>query len=616
MKLIGKFLAITIIPMVLCLTEGHSVYAQQKIDPTVEVTKTFEGNLMEIHKSRLTPAFDDSLSSFNLNFNYTIFDKPYKDLYEFTPLPSAQIQSPVNVKYPFFFARISAGYPFTPQADLYLQPRLKGPHSLVFYGSHHSFWGKLPLMKIDRETLKTEADKDDKIVGDNMENLLGADYGHSWKGGELSAGVKFSNNYYTYYGINPGVPIFSSSPDADKGSRKFIKDNLSHTYNQAGAYFRIRSAENRQKKAGFNYFFDFSYLHTSDKPRMEGSVFKENLFDIRGEFGPAFGRYSRFTIGVTSQTAVYSGPQEYHYGIIEAVPRYKFEKDRWIIRLGLGLSAKYTDKSGAGKYHSTLFAKADVSYEIVKDYLWAYGKADGWNDIRSYSSLLEENKWVGPLLDMKAGSVPLLVRSGLRGHFFSKFNYDVYVSYTVHKGLIQYVNYYEPYAWQPVPAYRNANSVFEAVYANHRELSAGGEISWQSKDFQGGAKIRYSSFTKGKKMSGNLSELPQQHVPFGYAPLEGMIYGEYNWRQRIFLGAEIHFRGAAPAYIYLPDAASFSPDFELRSFANLGIRLKYVVDNHFAVFIKGTDLLNQDIGYYPQYLEKGISFEGGVFIKF
>jgi len=54
---------------------GGSADAQQKIDPTLEVKREFDGKLMEIQKSRLNTSFADSIANFNLSFDYTIFNK-------------------------------------------------------------------------------------------------------------------------------------------------------------------------------------------------------------------------------------------------------------------------------------------------------------------------------------------------------------------------------------------------------------------------------------------------------------------------------------------------------------------------------------------------------------
>ena len=55
----------------------------QNLDPTVEVNRSYEGKLMEVHKPMLEMAVPDSVLRFDLDFDYEVFDNPYKGAYEF-----------------------------------------------------------------------------------------------------------------------------------------------------------------------------------------------------------------------------------------------------------------------------------------------------------------------------------------------------------------------------------------------------------------------------------------------------------------------------------------------------------------------------------------------------
>ena len=104
----------------------QTMNAQQRIDPTVEVEKEFDSKMTNIVKTPLNTAIPDSLTSFNLDFNYSIFDKPYKDLYEFSPLPSAKLQSSIQEKYPVLMAKAGIGYQLSPIGEIYYHPNWAG----------------------------------------------------------------------------------------------------------------------------------------------------------------------------------------------------------------------------------------------------------------------------------------------------------------------------------------------------------------------------------------------------------------------------------------------------------------------------------------------------------
>ena len=57
-----------------------SARAQTGINSTVEVERDYEGRIVRTVKSPLDVPVDDSLFNFKLNFDYTTFYNPYKDL--------------------------------------------------------------------------------------------------------------------------------------------------------------------------------------------------------------------------------------------------------------------------------------------------------------------------------------------------------------------------------------------------------------------------------------------------------------------------------------------------------------------------------------------------------
>lgn len=578
--------------------------AQRKIDPTVEVKKDFDGKMLEIHKSRLDPSIADSLSSFNLNFDYTIFNKPYKDMYEFNPLPSARIHSPVTEQYPYFFAKVGLGYPLNPNAEIYYQPNLgkkgEGPsitrNTLLLKGYYNALWDKISLAGLNSKNRMPEESTQEAAADNSVVGVL-ADYRHIWTSGELSTGIDFSSNYYTYYGFD-GNTLF---PDTQEiGSSSYLRENASHTYNKLGVHFNIGSVDAKGKGAKFNYKLRALYQNTSDHisdfqlPLSKN--FQENLIKAEGEFGPTFGRYNQFLVGINSETALYSGVHSFQSGVLEFIPQYKFGKGRFLLNLGVRISISYSSRKGVEKYHNAFSPQADISYEIVPRNLWIYAVADGGNQPNSYSSLLEKNKWLIPTADLRMSSIPFRIKGGLKGKVFDKFSYDVYINYTRHNGLLQFINS------------KASTRHFTPAYSNHNEFSVGGELNWQTKVFSAGAKLKYSNYSTGTE-GVNIEDGLQ---PAGYAPLEGSVFAEYNWRERIYFGADLYFRNQTPFYLIS------TPQYngQMKGFANLGVHARYVINNNLAVFIQGGNLLNAKTQYHPYYIEKGINFGAGLTVKF
>ena len=60
-------------------------FAQNNINPTVEVTNTYQGDPSEVHKPQIGMAIPDSLLRFDMDFGYEVFEKPYQGAYNFKP---------------------------------------------------------------------------------------------------------------------------------------------------------------------------------------------------------------------------------------------------------------------------------------------------------------------------------------------------------------------------------------------------------------------------------------------------------------------------------------------------------------------------------------------------
>lgn len=591
------------------------IYAQQRIDPTVEVKRDFDSKLLDTHKSKLNTSFNDSLKNFSLNFNYSIFNKTFNDLYEFSPLPSAQINETKVHKYPTFFAKVGLNIPINPYAYISFSPKTKDKLGLLFNISHNSFWGKLPLSGLNSSSLLTFAQDDSKTKADNSNTEIGATLNSRYNGGQLAFNVNYTNAYNTFYGSN----FYDKTNNNNKQN--------SHTYNAIDLNFNIESIHNKEKAPKFNYNIRAQYSYIKDESIVD---INGHYFKIASKIGPSFGKYSKLLLGIQVENSnrEYNGAS-INYGLIDFTPEYKIERGRWLFNLGIRISIKYENQA-MDNYYNAIFAKANVEYQFVKDKFIAYAKLDGYNNLNDYRTLTKYNKWLSPYADTRISSTPFLINLGFKGKIAQKLNFNIYGAYTAHKGLVQFIND------------KRDMSSFNLAYSNHTELSIVGELGITTKDFLGGVRFKYSSFSSAKKgilgannTNGNYpnsqsdigdaasSEFANTY-PWGYAPFELRAYGEYNIRERIYLSTDIMFRAKTPAKIIQTSELDYSNGSiyqynslsKINSFVNLSLSVKYVFNKNFTFFIKGDNLLNNYIQYYSQYLEPGISFGAGFIVKF
>ena len=68
MKMISRYIC------VVCAAVAGFSAAAQNLDPTVVVDREYEGKLMEVHKPALQMAVPDSVTRFDLDCDYSVFE--------------------------------------------------------------------------------------------------------------------------------------------------------------------------------------------------------------------------------------------------------------------------------------------------------------------------------------------------------------------------------------------------------------------------------------------------------------------------------------------------------------------------------------------------------------
>lgn len=590
------------------LTAFAGSISAQNINPNVEVKRDYENRLPVIHKSKLSTDFNDSLNNFSLNFNYMVFDKSYKDLYEFAPTASAKIQRPLEVPSHNLYARAGIAFPLSPDIFVAYSPKLQkiSPDSkflstsnIMVFALHRSFWGDSPLQGVKSKTNEDEGGKylterlSQKVSAHTSRTEAGVVAGHYWNTGKLGASLKYTNGYDSFYGKNTYL-----EESGYEGSYSGIK---SHNFNKIAANFNINSLETNKEIRGFNYSGNIDYNFVGDN---SFEKLKSHYIAASAEVGPSVGRYSsllvKFSIRNTNTTVM---DESRNYGLIDITPIYNIKHGNWQLTIGGTFSAKYTD-APAGKHYTMFFGRAKAQYQLIDNILAVYAVADGGNNLNNYSSLLEQNPWISPFASCQISSVPVRVAGGITGNISGIVDYDFKAGYSKEKGLPQFVTSFEnPAAFDLL--YSNADRIF---------LKAAVEVS--TENFTGNLKMQYNKFNGYK--------------PYNYAPFEAKFHGEYNYMQRIFVGIDIYGRNNTPTnfvngykWTTETDGGStvtnteylYNSNTYIKGFVNVGLTARYVINDMLSVYAQADNLLGQRPCFFQQYYQKGISIGGGVIVK-
>lgn len=560
----------------LCIGGSELAFAQQNINSTVEVQREYEGKLLKISKSQISTNFADSLLKLNLSFDYSTFNRPYKDLYDFTPINSIDIAGNYDVTYPSFYSKFSYSYPIVPFGELYYAPKLGDKFALVIDLHHDSFWGKSPLHKVQNDVLV----KDGTVNSDRMANSAGLNFIYSWKNGELYAGGDYDYNYYTFFGLD-------DYPEAKEFTSSFMRNNLSHTYSNAHARVGVRSTNANER--AFKYDINLKYGYLDDRASVfipslhyDTSVpLFEHKINANLMLGYFFNKIHSVKIKASSMTVKYGGELRSNLdGEYDVAPSYNFIQNRWKVDAGVSFSGYY---SCCNKSKFFVFPKIYASYEVWKNHIWLFAKVDGNSNLYTSSSILDINPWAFNVQPWSSVSV-LRTALGFRGTLNNQLNFSIKGGYSILENLLMF-------------SVQAKSAMQEALYVDRHNAYFNANVDFRIEQFKIGGEFNYNYYND---------------VVYMMPELSGKLFAEYNLMKRFFFGVSCGFRGETFSNISSSqeDICTLAPTYDL------GVDISYVFNNNFTFFIQGRNLLNQDIQYVRNYSEKGLNIGAGVCLKF
>lgn len=530
-----------LLALVLLFNGAFMAFGQENIKSTVTVTREYENKLEGVVKSDFGTSYSDTLQKFKLHFDYSAFDRPYKDLYEFSPVEGIQLPAKGVVRYPVLYFKGALGYPLMPEADLYVQPNVGIKNSLVFYANHHSFWGNKGYDSPVNESVTTG----------------GLGYAYHWKTGEARLNGYYRHNFHKY----KETDFYSYNPQMTQN----VGGNLS-----------VKSLDS--KPGAFHYDFNLSGVATSIR-----DYAREIFFDGSLDLGFRLSGKHRMFVNVGFENSTYDNKYvdgtvlKGNGGLISVEPQYAYSFGRLSLAVGIGLAGIYGDPLGVEGNGDCahVYPKVKVAYEAVKGSLWLKAMVDGGNTFMSITELLRMNPWLTPV-SISNSSVPVMAQLAVEGAVKDIFGYALS---GIYQRRATVYSFYGTYGRQARASVNDVN-----------ELGADAQISVNTKSIDFNLNASYRNY--GDKV---IYMTPAWKV-------NGVL--EYNYMERIY--AEV---GAKFFSSMVGNGVRYG------GFVDLSAELKYVVNTKFTVFLKGGNLLNNQIFYLQDYVEPGVNFALGLFIK-
>ena len=550
---------------------------------TVEVSRPYDVNLDGLQKPAIPIYIDDSLHRFDVHFDYSIFNRPYSDLYDFTPYETIQLATVGANRTPFIFGRFGTQYVpgdqgLLPAAELYLQTKPKKGFCSGLYGRHNSFFGDLGRGFDANPVLQTA----------RMQNTVGGDLTYDWSTGELMFDVKYDFDRYQYTAQEPW-------------------ERSVHRNNSLTAAINLNSAQKEENT--IYYDVTLSYRNTQKAFSLASGFggpdttrLSEGFLKVNGYVGATFEKH-RVYVDMNIEYASYNGVHDFNIGVVEFSPIYQLQLKRLNAKLGVKFGSRYgligeIEEPGLDlSARSSIFPDFDIRYTIIDKALWAHAVVTGGNDLNPYSRMIDDCPVVLPTSTMAFGSRPLDATLSLQGVIGGRLGIDLEGNYKIYRNKMIFV-----------PAFDGRNiTQMLASYRNVNQFSVQAEAIWRSQDLTVGGRIRYASY-KDSYAKSVVTEMPAW---------TGDAFLRYNFRERLIAQLSCTYRsGTSGSMIATTDYYVAPPTYSVPSIVDMDLNVDYLVNKHISVFAKVGNVLNHRNQYMPLYLEPGRNFGGGICLNF
>lgn len=567
----------------ICLfAAAFSAARAQDLNPTVEVTRSYKGRTDMLVKPASKMAVPDSLMKFDLDFDYSVFDTPFKGGFEFNPyLLDFKPEASSDGSHRAFLSG-SFGWPVGTEFDGVWEPLASDRARLAVYAVHRS----------------------------DYRNYAGFSDAPAWKGYDIFNRAGAHGRYFL-----DGVTLgFQAGWTGVNTEDAWARSN----YNSLNVMI---SADSFAKGgSGLRYAAALGWRYGQDDFRNDGwaaasaetgsgfnSVYTHD-FTLRGKAGQVIDTYNSILVDFTADISHTGGVFGSSTGLLSVTPHYSFVRAGWNISAGARLSAAYTsgDKFLGHRLNPSntqvLYPDVRASYEVVPGKFEVYGAFAGSDEYGNLYGLKMKHHFAGPLSGRGMGpycdnmSRRFDARIGARGHALSHLRYSVDAGFSpVKDGLVWSALRFDDGAGGQV-------LVPAVSYVDFSQLDAGFSATWDSSPLGASAYLRFTHSDITSVCSHGFED----------APLRGGVAVQYDWKGRLSAGVSMDFATARRGYVAYADASSEPEAARISGWMNLGLEAEYAFTRRMSFKAALGNILMNNIQIVPLYGDDNLTFRAGL----
>ena len=451
--------------------------AAQNINQSVQVTNDYIGRFADFQKQGGAMLVPDSLYRFDYNFDYSVFETPYKGAYEFSPYEILVTPEARPYDGSDFFLRAGAGYSLHPQLTLAWQALCREDLTVGVFADARGYAGPYHRFKD----------------------------GNPFRGHDLSARAGVGGRY-----LLPAVRLswqlaYEGIAAGEDDDDPYFRSG----YNAATVNARVQSRERPDNFLFYDVNLRYRYANEAYAPLLNRGGLGENNFHLGISGGPVLGGKYRilldalFEMDALRETGL---PASQRFAASLAAVRPHVDFLLGPVQLDAGARVDYGEWGENKRF--TISPDVTARLDLLDQDLTLFAAVSGGQALQSHYDIKQVNHFSYRTAPGVSLSRELLrARVGVDGHWNSRLQYGLEAGYVSYAGL-------------PLSDYSSVDLVdFQSAYARAK-------LAWADERVQVDGALGYAYHF-----------LPSDVAAYAPPAFTADVRGSYNWQRRIFAGA-------------------------------------------------------------------------------
>ncbi|RMA56724.1 TonB-dependent receptor [Ulvibacter antarcticus] len=560
---------------------SFSLSAQEGDDlgtEVVNIVKPYTPTISDAFKVKETPALNDSITTVKKDVQYSIFSVPVASTFTPAKGKAATVEKTKPIKLYDNYASLGFGNYTSILGELYSNFEISRTDNAGFFFKHNSSQGGVDGIRLEDKFYDTSLD---------------ANYTSRQKDASYRLDVGLEHQLYNWYGLNENYNTLTDETLATiDPQQSYLSGNLGGSIAVDDSFFEKVSAKLRYLSDSFSS----SEFNATLAPEFSFPI-TDVLVNLDADINYLSGSFDK---GYLRNVPI-------KYNLLNAgiIPSVTYVNND--LTLGLGVAAYLGLDSENSETNFYLYPRVNVSYRLVDELLIVYGGVEGNLQQNTFYDFKEANPFVSPSLQVMPTNTLYDAFGGLKGKLSNSIGYNLRASFINddNKALFR-LNEYRGIQTE-AEGYEQGNS-FKVVYDDVKTLSLFGELKVEvSNSFSLGVSGTFNSYTNEfQPQAWNLPEI------------EASVFTNFNITEKLYGGASLFYVGERKDLFVqnIATTTSTSTEITLDGYVDANLHLGYRINDRFAVFVKGSNLLSDSYEKWAYYKVLGIQALAGATYKF